>query len=160
MPPTPPEAASPNDQSAATPAPSLPAVLPHTAAAPDAPLVNEKVHLHGLTAKPSLNGTYGTALSFDQLTGRYAVRLDAGGARIALKPANLRKATDATRAGAGGGEAGAKAAPPRKPLPSEAQAKALFTELWREREAKRESTTGCGTTPQVEKASVVDVTDA
>ena len=52
-------------------------------------LVGQRVRIHGLVGRPELNGTCGLARSFDAQTGRYAVRLDADGTRVALKPANL-----------------------------------------------------------------------
>ena len=47
------------------------------------------VTLHGLVAKPDLNGVSGRILKFDADTGRYGVRL-ATGKLVALKPTSLR----------------------------------------------------------------------
>lgn len=57
-------------------------------------LVRKRVRLHGLAGKPELNGAFGLAVSFDAKTGRYAVRLEADGTRIAIKPDNLARADD------------------------------------------------------------------
>jgi hypothetical protein len=42
----------------------------------DSPLVGRRVVINGLVAKPELNGRTGTAVSFDDDKGRYAVKLD------------------------------------------------------------------------------------
>ena len=52
-------------------------------------LVDCVVVIDGLSAKPELNGTTGTAVSFDEGKGRYNVKLDKGGSTLALKPQNL-----------------------------------------------------------------------
>ena len=57
-----------------------------------APLLRRRVLLHGLSARPELNGRTGVAVSFDPNTGRYGVQLDGSGGRaekVALRPANL-----------------------------------------------------------------------
>ena len=53
-----------------------------------APLVGKRVVVDGLASKPELNGSKGTATSFDDAKGRYNIQMDAGG-MLALKPANL-----------------------------------------------------------------------
>ena len=53
-----------------------------------APLVGKRVVVEGLASKPELNGSKGTATSFDDAKGRYNVKMDAGGI-MALKPANV-----------------------------------------------------------------------
>ena len=55
-------------------------------------LVGRAVVIDGLAAKPQLNGTTGTATSFDDAKGRYNVKLDTpceGMSTLALKPSNL-----------------------------------------------------------------------
>ena len=57
--------------------------------------LEERVVLHGLSARPELNGRSGTAVSFDPDTARYGVQLDSTDASlgticVAVKPANLR----------------------------------------------------------------------
>jgi hypothetical protein len=62
------------------------------AAAPQQQLLRRRVVLHGLSARPELNGRAGVAVSFDPSTGRYGVQLDGSGGRaekVALRPANL-----------------------------------------------------------------------
>ena len=44
-----------------------------------APLVGKRVVVEGLASKPELNGSKGTATSFDDAKGRYNVKMDAGG---------------------------------------------------------------------------------
>ena len=39
-----------------------------------APLVGQRVVIDGLSSKPELNGTKGTAASFDEAKGRYNVK--------------------------------------------------------------------------------------
>jgi len=39
-----------------------------------APLLGRKVKIDGLISKPELNGTSGTAMTFNTAKGRYAVR--------------------------------------------------------------------------------------
>eukprot|EP00900_Chrysochromulina_parva_P005440 jgi/Chrpa1/14898/Chrysochromulina_OHIO_Genome00018542-RA len=46
------------------------------AAAPQQQLLRRRVVLHGLSARPELNGRAGVAVSFDPSTGRYGVQLD------------------------------------------------------------------------------------
>ena len=53
-----------------------------------APLVGKRVVVDGLASKPELNGSKGTATSFDDAKGRYNIKMDAGG-MLALKPANV-----------------------------------------------------------------------
>ena len=45
--------------------------------------------LNGLVAKPELNGRTGTAVSFDDATGRYSVELDGTSSSLMIKPCNL-----------------------------------------------------------------------
>ena len=52
-----------------------------------APLVGKRVVVE-VASKPELNGSKGTATSFDDAKGRYNVKMDAGGI-MALKPANV-----------------------------------------------------------------------
>jgi hypothetical protein len=57
-----------------------------------APLLRRRVVLHGLSARPELNGRAGVAVSFDPSTSRIGVQLDGSGGRaekVALRPANL-----------------------------------------------------------------------
>jgi len=70
-----------------------------------APLVGRRVVVSGLTSKPELNGTKGTAASFDEDRGRYNVKLDSTGSFMALKPASLTAETsdDAHFSGGAGG---------------------------------------------------------
>ena len=58
--------------------------------------VDATVRLHGLQARPSLNGQTGRIISFDAAAGRYAVRLldDADHKPILDKPANLESVID------------------------------------------------------------------
>jgi len=51
--------------------------------------VDTPVTLHGLSAKPELNGLTGTLQRFDRLKGRWQVKMDEGGALHLLKPDNL-----------------------------------------------------------------------
>lgn len=52
--------------------------------------VGATVLLHGLVARPDLNGTRGTVVkAADPKSGRFGVRLHEGGSTIALKPDNL-----------------------------------------------------------------------
>jgi len=55
----------------------------------DAPLLGTQVIIHGLVAKPQLNGRTGKALSFDDEKGRYSVELDDISTTIMIKPCNL-----------------------------------------------------------------------
>ena len=50
-----------------------------------APLVGKRVVVEGLASKPELNGSKGTATSFDDAKGRYNVKMDAGGMRMAWR---------------------------------------------------------------------------
>lgn len=62
-------------------------------------LKGTRVLISGLVARPELNGTCGTILSFDAAKGRYAVRLiDVSEERILLKPAALSEAPGRTTA--------------------------------------------------------------
>ena len=56
---------------------------------PDTPLLGRRVIINGLVAKPQLNGSTGTALSFDDVKGRYCVELDDTSTTIMIKPCNL-----------------------------------------------------------------------
>ena len=58
--------------------------------------VDATVRLHGLQARPALNGQTGRIISFDETAGRYAVRLldDADNKPILVKPANLESVID------------------------------------------------------------------
>ena len=53
-------------------------------------LVGQRVVVDGLVARPEHNGTQGTALSFDSVSGRYNILMDSTGGVLALKPQNLR----------------------------------------------------------------------
>ena len=55
--------------------------------------IGATVLLHGLVARPELNGARGTVVkALDPRSGRVGVRLDEGGSTIALKPSNLTDA--------------------------------------------------------------------
>jgi len=55
--------------------------------------IGATVLLHGLVARPELNGARGTVVNaLDPRSGRVGVRLDEGGSTIALKPSNLTDA--------------------------------------------------------------------
>ena len=49
----------------------------------------DRVRIHGLNARPELNDTHGTILSFHEDKGRFAVMLETTKEKILLKPANL-----------------------------------------------------------------------
>jgi len=49
----------------------------------------DKVQLHGLKAKPELNGTAGTLVQFHKEKGRWQVRMEDGETQHLLKPENL-----------------------------------------------------------------------
>ncbi|KAL1499021.1 hypothetical protein AB1Y20_013537 [Prymnesium parvum] len=51
--------------------------------------LGQRVIIHGLNSKPELNGCEGIAESFDDVKGRYNVRLNTG-AVMALRPDNLQ----------------------------------------------------------------------
>lgn len=55
-------------------------------------LIGRTVQLHGLSAKPELNGLVGVCERFDEATGRYGVRLEGHENLQALKAANLNLA--------------------------------------------------------------------
>lgn len=55
------------------------------------PLLGKRVTISGLVSKPEVNGARGVAYEFSEAKGRYAVRLEAGGAPMLLKPANLEQ---------------------------------------------------------------------
>ena len=55
-------------------------------------LIGRTVQLHGLSAKPELNGLVGVCERFDKATGRYGVRLEGHENLQALKAANLNLA--------------------------------------------------------------------
>ena len=59
----------------------------------DALLIGKQVLISGLTARPELNCTHGTAQSWNEEAGRYVVRLR-DGTDIRLKPANVEEATE------------------------------------------------------------------
>ena len=128
-----------NSNSGASPpspvvAPPPPPVTPPVGIREHVPtLVRKRVRIDGLVARPALNGTYGLAISFDAQSGRYGVRLEVDGTRVALRPDNL------TRADGWIGPSPPRSAerPPAKqaPLPSQEQAKALYEHLFAERAA-------------------------
>ena len=60
-------------------------------APPPAPYCGKQVKIHGLQAKPELNGAVGFAASYDEGRGRYTVNLP-DGCSIALQPTNLELA--------------------------------------------------------------------
>ena len=64
------------------------------------PYCGKQVKIHGLQAKPELNGRVGLAASYNDTTGRYNVKLPDGSA-IALQPKNLEPVT--VRGGVRGG---------------------------------------------------------
>jgi BolA-like protein 1 len=75
-----------------------------------------RVRLHGLTARPELNGAYGTLISWETGKGRYAVEVSGGDAskaaeRLLLKPTNLEAA------GSGSGTPSTTSAEGLAPLP-------------------------------------------
>ena len=53
-----------------------------------ASLVGERVLLHGISARPELNGTVGRAVSFSADKGRYTVDLGEGVGELSVKPSN------------------------------------------------------------------------
>jgi hypothetical protein len=55
----------------------------------ETPLLGRRVVINGLVAKPDLNGCTGTAVRFDDATGRYSVELDGISSSFMLKPCNL-----------------------------------------------------------------------
>jgi hypothetical protein len=59
-----------------------------------APLKGKRVVLHGLNARPELNGQSGAAIAYDASAGRYAVTLERSAESVRVKPANLREAGD------------------------------------------------------------------
>ncbi len=55
-----------------------------------APLLGRRVFITGLVAKPHLNWSTGTAVSFDDAKGRYAVKLKLEkNSSFMIKPSNL-----------------------------------------------------------------------
>ena len=52
-------------------------------------LLGKCVTLHGLKARPDLNGVRGRVLSFDHRTGRAGVKVAGDGQMLSIKPANL-----------------------------------------------------------------------
>jgi hypothetical protein len=64
-------------------------LIEHLPSVADAPLEGKRVRLTGLKAKPELNDALGTVGTYDEETGRYAVRLE-DNVRIALKKVCLR----------------------------------------------------------------------
>ena len=57
---------------------------------PDGPQVRDRVQLHGLRAKPELNGCLGTVRCFDGDSGRYTIDVDGTAVSMNIKLANLR----------------------------------------------------------------------
>jgi len=57
--------------------------------APSAMEPKGQVRVQGLKAKPELNGTDATLVSFDESKGRWAIRLTASGKMLEVKPENL-----------------------------------------------------------------------
>lgn len=74
-----------------------------------APLTGKRVLIKGLAARPELNGTHGSALTYSDARGRYGVRL-ADGTDVALKPANLEAAKDQSADGSRGAVSAAASA--------------------------------------------------
>ena len=68
-----------------------------------APYLGKQVKIHGLQAKPELNGRVGLAASYNDATGRYNVQLPDGRV-LALQPKNLEPVE--VRAGVPGGVSG------------------------------------------------------
>jgi len=54
------------------------------------------VEIHGLQAKPELNGRSGTIIGFDSTAARYQVQLDHGGPKL-IKPCNLKLLSSAAQ---------------------------------------------------------------
>ena len=54
-------------------------------------LVGARVELHGLRAKPELNGQRGVVTDFDASTGRCSVQLEDGRGPYNIKPGNLKR---------------------------------------------------------------------
>jgi hypothetical protein len=52
-------------------------------------LLDRRVAIDGLVAKPELNGRTGTVVSFDEDKGRYSVELDDTSSSLMIKPCNL-----------------------------------------------------------------------
>ena len=61
--------------------------------------MSRRTTLRGLAARPDLNGLRGEVESFDDVAGRYAVRLDSTGNVVRVKPANLTRAPPPTALG-------------------------------------------------------------
>ena len=80
-------------------------------------LLKRRVVLCGLSGRPELNGSFGTAISWDAAAARYGVRLESDGSRLALKPQNLALADEARAQPAGKPPAPPAGKPP--PPPSE-----------------------------------------
>jgi ankyrin repeat protein len=53
------------------------------------PLLGKRVVIAGIVSRPSVNGKHGVVYEYNEVKGRYAVRLDADGAAMLLKPTNL-----------------------------------------------------------------------
>lgn len=51
--------------------------------------VKDKVVIHGLTKAAEFNGKEGSIVGYDEKSGRFEVRLNGGGRKIMVKPANL-----------------------------------------------------------------------
>jgi hypothetical protein len=70
--------------------------------AADTPLLGKKVVIHGLVAKPALNGREGRAYSYDDAKGRYGVRVDSR--EISIKPQNLTEVEEQLADGSNKGD--------------------------------------------------------
>ena len=131
-------------------------------------LVRKRVRIDGLVGRPELNGTYGLAISYDAKAGRYAIRPEAeGSARVALRPDNLSRADgwgEHTAPAAAKSSQSSTPASTRKaaPLPSQAEARAMYDRLFAERAAGLSRAAPLPSTEDAEEdfgARVVDVTD-
>jgi len=63
-------------------------------------IVGSRVRVHGLIARPDLNGLHGTLVDFDEEEGRWRVRFDDGAGKL-LWPANLEISASAQSAVSG-----------------------------------------------------------
>ena len=63
--------------------------LPTSQPRPPPPLLGQRVVIHGLVSRPTLNGQCGTATAFDATADRYAVRIDGSGESLKVRAANL-----------------------------------------------------------------------
>ena len=74
-----------HEQQAATNPPSAP-----SSSSPQPIPIGTRVELHGLQAKPELNGRRGVVVKFTGSSGRYRVQLDGeGGGEFSLKRENI-----------------------------------------------------------------------